>query len=457
MQQKSPGQISLQDMMRARETRATRQRAMLARHALPLLSFTLNIPGPVKNNPLIKEGFAHALALLDALFERYNIPVLERQITRAFTGDELLCALKACPLQLKSLLCGLEGADAFGRLMDLDVISPEGLRVSREAAGFPPRACLLCEHPAGLCAPSRAHPVEALFAESQKILTDALRPARARHIGRLAQRSLIWEALATPKPGLVDRNNSGAHQDMTLDTLLDSAAVLGDYFEQSAHCGLLLASSSPTSVMEALRPLGLEAEAAMNRATGGVNTHRGAIYALGILCAAAGRIRENQEPLNADTLFDTARGIAAREAERLPQLLAAGETSDGLRQYALIGAGGARGEAAAGFPAVHKIALPQLRRYLNEGHGMNDALAFTLIHLIPEVEDSNLLKRAGLRRHQALRRQIQALLSQGPLKLPALLALDRQFIAENLSPGGCADLLAAACFAHLLLDQPTQS
>ncbi|MGI6687705.1 MAG: citrate lyase holo-[acyl-carrier protein] synthase [Christensenellales bacterium] len=450
MLHETPQPVSVSQMAQAREARARRQLAMLEKWQMPLISFTLNIPGPVKNNPLIAQGFDLALKKLTRCLAENSIPILEKHITCAFTGDEALFTCEAEALILKRLLSQLEEADDLGRLMDVDVLDVDGGKIPREAVGLPPRQCLLCGQPAHRCAPIRAHSAEELFQKATLIIRLALYPSWARHIGHLAQKSLVYEALATPKPGLVDRVNSGAHQDMDIFTLMDSAAALGGYFEAAALCGMRLAEHTPPDTMRSLRPLGLEAEAAMYAATNGINTHKGAIYALGILCAAAGRLKALESPLTPDALFEAAGHIAGEEAHHLSQLAQNSPATNGLRLYAQAGITGARGEAASGFPTVRYTALPWLRRYLAMEHSMNDALVFTLIHLILLTQDTNLIKRAGLSRYQEIQRQIKALLLEGSLTLDAIYALDVQFITENLSPGGSADLLAVACLAHWL-------
>ncbi len=448
MQDKAPKQADVKDMMAAREARAMRQQTMLMARPLPLVSFTLNIPGPVKNSPLIADAFDFGITLIENRLRQNRIQVVETQLIRAFTGDHLLMSCQADPLALKCLMCQLDEENAFGRLMDIDVLDTQGFKIPREAVGFPPRPCLMCGEPVSVCAPSRIHRAEDLFFRAMEIITLTLRTASARLIAGLAQQSLLTEALVTPKPGLVDQANTGAHQDMDLSTFISSACALRAYFEDAALLGMRQAGADPASIMPALRALGLCAEARMYEATGGVNTHKGAIYALGILSAAAGRILAQRSVLSADTLFDTAALIARDEVKHLPALAAKDASTTGLRLYASQGITGARGEAMAGFPAVRHTALPQLRRYLAAGHSMNDALAFTLIHLIPIAQDTNLMKRAGSARFMRLQQEIRALISQGPLSISTIQALDQQFIAENLSPGGSADLLAAAYFGH---------
>ena len=108
-------------------------------------------------------------------------------------------------------------------------------------------------------------------------------------MARTALKSLLYEVSVTPKPGLVDRDNPGAHGDMDYYSFIDSAAALAPYFSRCAALGRD-SLCEPGEVLTRLRPLGLEAEEAMKQATGGANTHKGLIFSLGILCAAAGRL-----------------------------------------------------------------------------------------------------------------------------------------------------------------------
>ena len=101
---------------------------------------------------------------------------------------------------------------------------------------------------------------------------------------------LNYEVTTTPKPGLVDRRNSGSHRDMDVFTFIDSAAALYPYFEACARTGRETAEQPAPETFAALRPLGCEAEGEMLDATGGVNTHKGAVFSVGIVCAALGRL-----------------------------------------------------------------------------------------------------------------------------------------------------------------------
>ena len=121
---------------------------------------------------------------------------------------------------------------------------------------------------------------------------------RAEKIGRLAKDALVFEARLSPKPGLVDAENSGSHTDMDLGLLLASAGALEPFFVRFAETGKAEASLDPVGRIFAIRLDGLEAERAMLAVTGGVNTHKGAIFLLGLLCYAAGRLDARGEPLS---------------------------------------------------------------------------------------------------------------------------------------------------------------
>lgn len=254
-------------------------------------------------------------------------------------------------------------------------------------------------------------------------------------LGALARRALEQEVLLTPKPGLVDRRNSGAHRDMTLETFLRSAVVLESHFVLLARAGETQAELPPAETLPPLRALGLAAEADMLRATDGVNTHKGALFSIGLLCACAGRMTALKQPLSPETLCalaaETVAGISARELR--------GCDSNGLRVHAATGARGVRGEAESGFASVRQHALPYLRR---DNGDQGQLLA--LLALMQQVEDTNVLHRAGPEGLRWLQRRAGETLER--FSPAALEQLDAECIRRNISPGGCADLLAIGLF-----------
>ncbi|HBP8162062.1 TPA: triphosphoribosyl-dephospho-CoA synthase, partial [Salmonella enterica subsp. enterica serovar Typhimurium] len=122
----------------------------------------------------------------------------------------------------------------------------------------------------------------------------------------LAWRAMLTEVNLSPKPGLVDRLNCGAHKDMALADFHRSAEAIRHWLPRFMEYGASCTRLPPESVLAGLRPLGMACEAAMFRATAGVNTHKGSIFSLGLLCAAIGRLYQLRQPIAAETLCATA-------------------------------------------------------------------------------------------------------------------------------------------------------
>ena len=270
--------------------------------------------------------------------------------------------------------------------------------------------------------------------------------AIATHIGALASSSLYHEIALHPKPGLVSPVDNGSHHDMTMATFHRSLFALRRYFPAIARAGLDGAD------FHALRAMGLEAECAMARATAGVNTHRGAIFNLGLLCAAAGRLSSTGQTL-------TPRAVCSKVAERWGHGIrlsarTSEATSHGLEVRRRYGVGGAREEAASGFPTVIEESLPAYASVLRIAGDHRRAAVQALFVLIARLDDSNLLwrgGRAGLR--FAHDRAGEFLRAGGALSsdwLDRACTIHREFVARNLSPGGSADLLAVTFFLHTL-------
>ena len=259
-------------------------------------------------------------------------------------------------------------------------------------------------------------------------------------IARLATRAL-WEELAVfPKPGLVSLRDAGAHSDMDASTFVRSLFALRGHFRALAAAG---ARAAP---FEQLRALGQRAEQAMLRATGGVNTHRGAIFALGLLGAASALASGRGERLTDDTLRATlfdAWGAALARPVSLNSL-----PSHGMHVSARYGATGARGEARAGFPSVFDVALPALRAGRRQGLDARRVRLAAFFALLENVDDTNILYRGGVAGLEHVRRSVQGFQAAGGVGAADGMAraerLHRDFAARGLSPGGCADLLASA-------------
>lgn len=439
---------NLLEILASREQRAHTQKALLEKYGKPLLCFTLNIPGPVKFNRDVSIAFFVGNRLLqDAL---RGIRVLYRQLDRKSTGCEGYYVVDMPVMELKRLAVEIEEADAVGRLFDMDVLDTDGRKISREELGLPRRKCLLCDNDAAVCASTRAHGLEALQERTGFLMYLAARQYMAEFIASRAYTALTQELSTTPKPGLVDRNNRGAHKDMGPREFFASANALRPFFCRMAEEGYLSRDLPAQETFCRIRPIGTEAEKAMLQATGGANTHKGAIFSLGILCAATGRLSpENWMPetICAEAEIMT-KGIVARE---LSGVTAETATTAGQRIYAQFGVAGARGEAEAGFPSVLQVGLPRIEDGLQRGLSFNDAGAAVLLHLIAAQDDTNLIHRGGRQLQLEIRQMLGELLVNDPYPNEAtLLELDSKFVEKNLSPGGSADLLALTYFLYFL-------
>jgi triphosphoribosyl-dephospho-CoA synthase len=214
---------------------------------------------------------------------------------------------------------------------------------------------------------------------------------RSAWLASLAQQSLIAEAELTPKPGLVDRRGSGVHPDLSLAMMRRSALAIEPYFREMA---LLCERGRPSqTVREQLAAIGRNAERAMLMATGGSNSHKGAIWILGLLISAAAM--ENEVDCTASGIATTAQAIASFEDRAGPRLVSHGDIV--ARRYEVSGA---RGEAGQGFPHVIDVGLPTLRRRRTQGATEVAARLDTLLSIMSRLGDTCLLYRGGKSRRR---------------------------------------------------------
>ena len=446
--------VELAQMLEARERRAYMQRELLQKYNKTMVSFSMNIAGPIKTNSLITRGFDLGCRYLAEQLQANKIDVVYRQDIHEATGDEAYFILNAAPLTVKAITADIEDATPLGRLFDMDVLCPDGTKVERTQLGLPGRKCLICGKPAKECSRSRTHTVADLQARTKEILEEAILNADVADLSAMAMRALLYEVSTTPKPGLVDRNNSGSHRDMDIFTFINSASALGPYFTDCYRVGKKTSTLEATATFARIRPLGREAEGHMYAVTGGVNTHKGAIFSMGILCAALGRL-DRADWKNTDRILNECAAMTNGLIEKdFAGLTAENAATMGQKLYVNYGITGIRGQVAAGFPAVRETGLPVLRQGINKGLSYNDAGCACLLSLMTSATDTNLIARSNMQVYEETIAKIKAILADHPYPdSDTLLALDQDFIEKNLSPGGSADLLAICYFLYFLESQ----
>jgi len=260
----------------------------------------------------------------------------------------------------------------------------------------------------------------------------------AQQIGRAATLALYDELALSPKPGLVTLTDRGSHADMDAHSFMRSLFALRSYFVRIAELG---AAGAP---FEALERCGIAAEARMLAATGGINTHRGAIFMLGLLCASAGALGQRPTPaLIRQTLLERWGDALAARAQR-PSTLPGGLAARRLHLRS------ASAEAALGFPTLFETAVPALHK----ARGLPTRVAHldTLFAIMAVLDDSNLAHRGGLEGLRFAQTAARDFLARGGASqgMAAAEAIGHDFVRRNLSPGGAADTLAAACWLDRL-------
>ena len=215
--------LALDEILSARERRADTQRQLLEEGQGTLICLTLNIAGAVKSAPLFTKAFEEGKSriLTQLRFERAKIGKCIERHER--TGDELYLLVDLDLVTAKRRMVEIEEGFALGRLLDIDVMAKGAPKISRQQLGLPPRRCLVCGEMAAACARSRRHDIREILRRTVELIDGYFVGEYADRVAGHACRALLYEVHIAPKPGLVDRENSGAHRDMDEFTFFDSA------------------------------------------------------------------------------------------------------------------------------------------------------------------------------------------------------------------------------------------
>lgn len=455
--------VSLEEILNARENRVKIQQKMLQKAPTCLLSFTLNIPGPVKVFTYTKWAYEVGSSIISKGVSLLNGDVLEQFEAKNETGWEGFFALNLPPEEIKTYLLEQEEHHPLGRLFDFDVLRTDGSKLSRQELGFPERTCLLCGNPAFLCGRSRTHSAQELLAKEIELMENFFISRLSNHIGLLMQKALFYEVNTSLKPGLVDRLHNGSHKDMGLSTFINSAYSLSDYFCQCVKEGLSCDCSKKDLplLFQKLRSIGKQAEKTMLFATQGINTHKGIIFSGGILCGAIGYyISTNSRDISSENFLSSLSEICRY---MLPALLNDYLTltqntakTNGEKLYLEYKITGIRGEAKEGFPHLFNTGFPLFQAVLKEDFTLWQAGLITLLHYIAYTEDTNLIIRSDYQLACKIQKDLQKFLNHATYEeqLSILPKLDHFFVSQNISPGGSADMLALTYFLYFIQNIP---
>ncbi|NLI92623.1 MAG: triphosphoribosyl-dephospho-CoA synthase CitG [Peptococcaceae bacterium] len=277
------------------------------------------------------------------------------------------------------------------------------------------------------------------------------REDQAYQIGSFAIQAMIYEVSCFPTPGLVSPVSNGAHKDMNYYTFIDSTCALIRYFIEFARLGL--SGISGVQLFERIRTVGLIAEEEMFRKTKGVNTHKGMLFLLGICCAAVGKcIGEKRRFEDTPKIIrEMTAGLVDKELVRLQKKE---KLSYGEKLYSQYKIEGIRGEVEKGIPTVFDYSL-KLYTECSE-LSINDRLVHTLLGIMQICEDTNIVHRHSLLTLKTVQARAKEIMMAGGMKTEKgrkmIEDLQNEFILENISPGGSADLLGITVFLSLVRD-----
>ena len=274
-------------------------------------------------------------------------------------------------------------------------------------------------------------------------------------IAQNAQLAMLYEVTCINKPGLVDPVDPGSHQDMDIFTFLQSSVVLTPYFEEFIQTGLDRQHQPIEETFIAIRQIGLEAETAMFSVTNGINTHKGAIFSLGIFLAICGRLTIWKVPCKKSFFKKEIKKMTKNLLDDFGKIDQTKPKAWTWGEYLFVNHGltGIRGEAKRGYPCVFDRGLPYYQAHQGS---QQEKMIDTLLFLSTEVEDTNLIKRSNNRHiFEEYQLLIHPYFELGGAKTAQgkeyLNYLNQQFKKKNWSIGGSADLLILTIFLDRLM------
>ena len=417
-----------------------------------VISAKLNIPGPIKNNDILQKIFMDGWQTFVAGVEcnsQYEMLFAER-----VTGPEAFITVDGNLAAVKKTAILFEETYVLGRLFDIDVMAngQADYQLSREDLGFGPRLCLICGKPAKVCAKEQNHTLD----EGYEVINQMYQGATSKElifekesqetVVNNALKGLLYEVSLNPKPGLVDPVSMGSHTDMNMFMFIDSSLSLKSYLDKAFKLGRNFEGSDLKLLFNALRAEGVLAEQTMFNATNNVNTHKGAIFSLGIWVTAIAYSTKD----GSATMTEVRRVIQRMVEGLIEKDLASNRvaTTAGEQQFQTYQLTGIRGEAVNGFPGVAEVAVPFLQATFGT---MTQRLLDTLMKIAATLEDSTLIKRAKTPDVLAEMKEWTSIYfklggSHTEQGMKYMYDLDRLFIERNLSIGGSADTLILTIF-----------
>lgn len=278
----------------------------------------------------------------------------------------------------------------------------------------------------------------------------------SNYLAESATKAVLFEVSTSPKPGLVDRHNNGAHKDMDFFTFMSSSSAISGGFLKIAEASERFDGINKNELLNIIRPIGIEMEKSMFKATNGVNTHKGIIFSLGIICAAAAQIgkKNNYNKIYAEEISEYTMMMTEGLTKELETSRFSSSITKGEEIYHKYGIKGIRGEVESGFQSVLKSGLDELRNSYYTFNCKNDLFIQMLFRIMSVCEDSNIISRHVPETLYEVQEIAKDFIESGGMNnedgIIRVKSLDQLFISRNISPGGSADLLAVSILLGIL-------
>lgn len=444
----------------AREKRAEIKK-QISLNGFASVSVSLNIPSYPKSSVLYESFFNVILSEIMRFLSANRIFIdikNEVKIT-----DEAGCfytapliETKKDILPVKELCEKFEEEHKTGRIIDIDIFDKQNNPVSSNKA----KLCIFCnEKPALVCMHEKSHSYDEIRKlinfKIENYLYNKRKDEVCRQLSSIALKSILYEVSLTPKPGLVDRTDSGIHKDMSFYTFLNSSSVISSFFKESAIMGYEFADKDLSSALPIIRVTGLKAEKEMFEETGGVNTQKGIIFLMGLSLFSSAKTISDFKRFKAKEFRKILTAVTkSLKNEFSPNTTDKTHGEICKEKYGNLKGGGVKQEAVSGFETVFKFGLPEIKKHnlsdLSEKKDIDFALISTLLALMAKNNDTNILYRSNLETLKELKDRASTALKyiKSETKLDRYIELIQYCLKKNISPGGSADLLAVTTFLY---------
>lgn len=449
---------SILDILNARDKRVEVQKELISKFKKPLISFTLNIAGNIKRSFLYDIIFEEGL---QSILLNVEDEIIYKKVEKEMAGCIAFIVVNCDVKILKKRMVEIENSRPSSRLFDIDVIQIDGVPISRGDLLLPSRKCIICNKDYLECRRSGNHSLENVILKTNTLAINEC----AALLSNIASYCLKAELYTTPKPGLVDLNNNGSHDDMSFELFLSSIGCITPFLKQEFLAAFEI--DEKITLFKTMRAIGIEAEKSMLSITDGVNTHKGAFFSLSVVGCGICYLVSNNEMVSVDKIraFSTEFGEWAYDNNETT-------TSNGYNARKNNKKIGIFYEAKKGYPSVFEKCENYLnifkdaryKKYFESIYTSSfDCQTFfeniqeitlrVFCNLLSSVYDSNIVHRGGIDKLSNMHMMFKDIqskdLSFTTLK-EKLLEADSYFIKNNLSPGGSADLLTIVLFIMIL-------